>query len=199
MATIDVVDAHGATITVQQPLAPGRVAAASSRPVALSTEDSATLAQLHTDRIASGASVEVIPAVTAGAYTAGFVVGGIMTFANILPASFIADLQSIALKFKGTLQTTEFDVAIFSASPAGTFADHGAPAIVAADTALLLGVFPLTANLSPLGTHTVYSLDGLSKMIVGSSTSLFAVVISKIVPVAPASTSDMSLRLGVIW
>lgn len=53
VATLDVVDAHGATITLNAPLAPGRVAAASSRPVALSTEDAASLAQLHTDLIAA--------------------------------------------------------------------------------------------------------------------------------------------------
>ncbi len=46
MSTIDVIDAHGATQTVEKPLAPGRAAAASSRPVALSTEDNAVLAAL---------------------------------------------------------------------------------------------------------------------------------------------------------
>ncbi|MBR0693671.1 hypothetical protein [Bradyrhizobium lablabi] len=148
----------------------------------------------------AGASVEVVPTVTAGAYTAGFVIGGVMTFANILPpGSFNGLLESITLKFKATAQTTEFDVAIFSTAPGGTFADHGAPAIAAGDSALLLGIFQLTANQSQLGTHTLYMLDGIGKQIVGTSTSLFAVVISKAVPVAPASASDMSLKLGMIW
>lgn len=146
-----------------------------------------------------GASVEVIPTVTAGAYTAGFVIGGIMTFANILPANFIGTLANLILKFKGTAQVTEFDIALFSASPAGTFAEHGAPAIAAADTALLLGVWQMVANLSPLGTHTIYTLAGIGEKIVGSSTSLFAVVTTKGVPVAPASTTEMSLRIGVEW
>ncbi len=147
----------------------------------------------------NGAAVEVVPAVTAGAYTAGFVVGGIMTFANVLPASFNGIIESLTLKFKGTVQTTEFDVALFSASPAGTFTDHAAPVIAAADSALLIGVFPMTANYSPLGTHTVYTLDGIGKAVVGSSTSLYAVVTTKSAPVNPASTSDVSLRLGMIW
>jgi hypothetical protein len=43
MATIDVKDAAGVTQTLERPLAPGRVAAASSRPVVLSTEDLAAL------------------------------------------------------------------------------------------------------------------------------------------------------------
>lgn len=147
----------------------------------------------------SGASVEVVPAVTAGAYTAGYVIGGVMQFAGLLPPSFNGVLESLTLKFKGSVQTTEFDVALFSAAPAGTFNDNAAPVIAASDSAILLGVFQLTSAFSGLGTHTVYSLDGIAKQIVGLSWSLFAVVISKSVPVNPASVSDMSLRLGTIW
>ncbi len=147
----------------------------------------------------NGASVEVVATVTAGAYTAGKEMGQILTFANILPANFIGTLASISLKFKGTVQTTEFDVAIFSASPAGTFSDNATPVIAAADTALLIDVFPMVANFSNLGTHTIYSLNGIGKKIVGSSTSLFAVVTTKGVPTNPASTSEMSLRIGMEW
>lgn len=49
MATIDVKDAAGNTVPLEKPLAAGRAAAAASRPVALSTEDAAALALLHTD------------------------------------------------------------------------------------------------------------------------------------------------------
>jgi hypothetical protein len=43
MATIDVKDAAGSTVAIEKPLVPGRAAAASSRPVALSNEDKAVL------------------------------------------------------------------------------------------------------------------------------------------------------------
>ncbi len=43
MATIDVKDAANFTVALEKPLTPGRAAAASSRPVALSTEDKASL------------------------------------------------------------------------------------------------------------------------------------------------------------
>lgn len=49
MATINVLDSVGATVALEKPLAPGRVAAASSRPVAWSTEDKAAIDLLHTD------------------------------------------------------------------------------------------------------------------------------------------------------
>lgn len=43
MATIDVRDAAGNTVGIEKPLTPGRSVAAASRPVALSTEDKASL------------------------------------------------------------------------------------------------------------------------------------------------------------
>lgn len=48
MATIDVKDAAGATVALEKPLAPGRSAAATSRPVALSNEDAAFLDGIET-------------------------------------------------------------------------------------------------------------------------------------------------------
>src|SRR4051812_36090796 len=48
MATMDVKDAAGATVAVEKPLAPGRTAAATSRPVALSSEDFAVIDNLET-------------------------------------------------------------------------------------------------------------------------------------------------------
>jgi hypothetical protein len=43
MSTINVLDAAGATVPIEKPLAPGRAAAGASRPVALSNEDAAFL------------------------------------------------------------------------------------------------------------------------------------------------------------
>ncbi len=59
MATMNVKDAAGAIVAIEKPLTPGRAAAASSRPVALSTEDNATIGDLTetapaTDTASSG-------------------------------------------------------------------------------------------------------------------------------------------------
>jgi hypothetical protein len=66
MATIDVKDAGGSTTTIEKPLAPGRSAASTSRPVALSTEDKTALDLVHTDLAAEailvGAVTETAPA-----------------------------------------------------------------------------------------------------------------------------------------
>lgn len=53
MTTMNVKDATGATVAIEKPLAPSRAAAASSRPVVLSTEDKAAVDLLHTDLIAA--------------------------------------------------------------------------------------------------------------------------------------------------
>jgi len=64
MATMDVKDATGATVTIEKPLAPGRAAAAASRPVALSSEDAAFLDGIE----ASLTSIDghVVPQTTGG-------------------------------------------------------------------------------------------------------------------------------------
>jgi hypothetical protein len=146
----------------------------------------------------STTDVAVTPTVTASAYTAGNVIGGIMTFASILAAtSFNGSLQSITAKFKGAAVTGSLEVAIFKASPSnGTYTDKAAPTWNAADMANLLGIYTLASPNSKLGTMTIYNMDAIGKAIVGASQSLFAVVIVDGTP-TPASTSDFSLELSV--
>jgi hypothetical protein len=147
----------------------------------------------------STTDVAVVPTVTAGAYTAGFGLGGIMTFANLLAAtSFNGILHSITAKFKGAAVTGNLQVAIFKANPAsGTYTDHVAPTWNAADMANLVGIYTLPTPLSKLGAMTIYNLDGIGKALVGASQSLFAVVIVDGTP-TPASTSDFTLELSVL-
>jgi len=153
----------------------------------------------------NGAQVTVIPTVTTGStYSAGFCIGGIMTFAGLLSSvTPVAKLQSITLRFKATVQTTiTLNVAIFSSSPAGTFNDHATAVVAAADSAILLGVYTMAVPKSVLGSsQTIYNLDGINKKLVGTSSSLFAVVTcgTAALTVNPVSTSEMSLTLAVDW
>lgn len=147
----------------------------------------------------STTDVAVTPAVTASGYTAGNVIGGIMTFASVLAAgSFNGILQSITAKFKAAAVTGSLEVAIFKASPSnGTYTDKSAATWNAADMANLLGVYTLASANSKLGTMTIYNLDGIGKSLVGASQSLFAVVIVDGTP-TPASTADFTLELSVL-
>jgi hypothetical protein len=144
--------------------------------------------------------VAVTPTVTAGAYTANNVIGGVMTFSTILAAgSLNGVMHSITAKFRGTTVTGSLTVAVFKASPSnGTYTDHAAPTWNAADMVNLLGIYTLSTPLNLGGTTmTVYNLDGIGKAIVGSSQSLYAVVTVGGTP-SPASTSDFTLELGVL-
>jgi hypothetical protein len=147
----------------------------------------------------STTDVAVVPAVTASAYTAGNVLGGIMTFAGLLaPVAFNGILQSITAKFKASAATGNLEVAIFKASPSnGTYTDKAAPTWNAADMANLVGIYTLVNPNSKLGAMAIYNLDGIGKALVGASQSLFAVVIVDGTP-TPASTSDFTLELSVL-
>ena len=144
--------------------------------------------------------VSVTPTVTAGTYNANVVMGGIMTFPLILTANaqYGGILESIAIKFKASVQTAALNVAIFTASPAGTFTNGNTAAIAAADSALLLGIYQLNSTSSVLGTHTIYNLDGIAKALVGASSSLYVVVVPSATTAALASTSDMIVTLGIL-
>lgn len=182
VSTIDNLIAVGLPITNANPN--GLAVAGSSAPVVIAPQ---TL------------DVSVTPTVTASAYTAGFGLGGIITFASILPTIGLNGiLESITAKFKGTAVTGSLEVAIFKASPSnGTYTDHVTPTWNAADMANLIGIYTLATPNSKLGTMTIYNLDGIGKAFVGASTSLFAVVVVDGTP-TPASTSDFTLEIAVL-
>jgi hypothetical protein len=135
----------------------------------------------------------ISPTVTAGAYVAGNVVGGLITFPNAFLTADAGVLQSVRLTIKST-QTAEFDIVFFSALPSTTFADHAAPAIAAADVALVQPVIKLTNNFSALGTDTVYGADNIGRGIKmdGAGSTAFAVITTPNTPTL-ASTSDLQL------
>ena len=142
--------------------------------------------------------VDVTPTVTAQTYAVSKVIGGIMTFANVLPASLGGVLESITVKFKGSAQTVGFWVAIFDTSPTGTFTDTNTAAIASTDTAFLKAMYHLTVPSSMLGTHTIYNLDGIGKVIVGQTTSLYVVVVPD-ATTASITLLDMTVELGMLW
>ena len=144
--------------------------------------------------------VSVVPTITAAGYSSGFVWGGIIPISGILNANtFDGELISLALKFKASIQTQQFDVAIFNASPSGTYADFAAPTWNAADMAKLEGIYSLPTAVSDFGTMTIYNLDSIGKAINGASASLFAVVIGKAAATnPPGSTTDMTLTAATI-
>ena len=70
MATIDVKDAGGSTVAVEKPLAPGRSAAATSRPVTLSTEDKTAVDLINTKLDTAITALQIIDNMSLAAGTA---------------------------------------------------------------------------------------------------------------------------------
>lgn len=143
--------------------------------------------------VPSTSNPSVTPTITAGAYTAGFEVGGLMTFAVGGAGSGV--LQSIKVTCK-SVQTTALYLNIFDTNPSNsTWTDHAAPAINAADVFSLIGAYPLTSPYSGLGTHTVWTLDGIGASFVGAN--LYGVLVAVSTPTF-ASTTGITVKLGII-
>ena len=203
--TISIKDAGGDTVSVPTPVSPGQSTMSGSMPVAIASDQSSIPVTMGAGVAVNAlptttVRVVVTPTVQAISYAQNKVVGGIVAFASLLPAAspYAALLESLTLKFKGSVQTVGFYVSLFSASPAGTFTDNTTAAIAAADSALLLGVYHLTGPVSVLGTHTIFNLDGIAKAINGSSSALYAVVTPDATAATLDSTLDMSLEIAVI-
>ena len=146
----------------------------------------------------AGSDTEIIATVTAAAYTAGNVIGGVLYFPKVLAPSFRGVIQSLMVKFKASNGAGNFTVAIFGAQPTGTFNDKAAPVIAPADTANLLGMYTMSNYFTSLGTHAIYQLDTFGHAIIAPTQDLWLVVIASGTP-TPASASDMSVRLGINW
>jgi len=201
MANTTAVAGDTALVTQLAPTSPGII------PTGTVGSPSATY--LSVQGSTSGTPVAVSPPLTTAtavtptlatttAYTSGQVIGGILTFTSILSSTQNGIIESITAKFYSTVSTTGLSVSLFKASPAGTYTDHLAAAIVTADTAQLLGTYRLPTAYSDLGNHTIYNLDGIGKSIAISTTSLFAVVTSLGTTAAMGSTSCFTLEVSVL-
>lgn len=120
---------------------------------------------------ASAKKCVTITLTTGSAYTAGNVVGGLLTIpglTRVAPAtvnSLTAVMHSMDLKFQET-HSEEYDVTAFDAAPATTFTDKVAPAISGADSLNAQVPIKLTNNTSLLGSSgTVYGADSIGRVI----------------------------------
>jgi hypothetical protein len=131
------------------------------------------------------------------AYSAGNEVGGLLTFANAVRSGSLSGiLNSIRLSFKDS-QTAIFKLYLFTANPTNTtWADKSGPSINASDIPFLAGVYTLSAADSGLGTHTLYVLDGIGKVLQCATTSLFGILVTSGTPTF-GSTSDVTVAVGI--
>lgn len=145
-----------------------------------------------------GFDVTVAPTVTNGAYSAGDVVGGLLTFAD---CSRIADEPVLITGIQVTIKAAVLPVptvVFFSAAPT-VMADNAAYSISAADSLLIRRAVPIVAaggTVTDHGTPNTYSIDNLAiVMKPASGTRNIVAYLIDTVGVTLTSTSDIQVRL----
>ena len=151
-------------------------------------------------------SLTATPTITAGAYSSGNLLGGLLTLAGA--ARVNADTGGLAT---GTIRTVTLtdkanqksavDVVFFVANPTNTtFTDHAAAAINVADLPNVAGHVSIVAGdyiSLAASTNAVATKGGLGiSYKIPSGSSLYACLICRGTPTY-ASTSDVSLRVTV--
>ena len=146
----------------------------------------------------STSSIQVHPTITATTYSTGQVVGGLLTFANALRSPTLSGVvQSLSVVSK-SVQTNTYNFYLFSQNPTNTsWADDSYISINPADLPYLTAVFSIPAGVSDLGTMTISTLDNIGKAVVGTSTSLYGVLVATGTPTY-SSTSDLYINLQVL-
>jgi len=142
-----------------------------------------------------GFDVAVAPAVTAGAYSAGDIMGGLMTFAVARAAGEKVTVTGVQVAIKAAV-TPSLTLVLFNADPAATTkTDNAAYSLNAADTFKVIKAIPV-ATLYDHGTPNIYSNDDLA--IVASpaagTVNIFGLLIDG-TGVTLTSTSDIQVRV----
>lgn len=148
-------------------------------------------------------AVNVALTVTAGAYASGAVMGGIITFTNILryaggAGNAVNGLMTCKTAFAGPA-----DLILFSKLPTGTYADNVALTLTAADALNVLGTLHLS-DLTLAGSTITDLLQA------SASQSSFPVYNNETIPtqnlygllipraaITPGATTDVMIRLTI--
>lgn len=140
--------------------------------------------------------VLVNPTVTNGAYSAGDIIGGLLTFTNVARATDELFVVTGALVTVKSAVTPSLTLVLFNADPNGAaYADNNAYGIVAADIGKELAALPV-ATLFDHGTPNTYRID--NQFIVCTPISGTRNVYGLLVDatgVTLTSTSDIGIRL----
>ena len=141
----------------------------------------------------------VTPTVTASnAYGANFVVGGLLTFANVMPATGGGQIQSVYVNTQN-VESMGFTFTPFVSAPsATTWTDAAVANILAADRPLVRAPITLVGS-SVLGTHSDSSSVGVQEAINTGSTTLTGVLTTNAALTNNfAAASDVRICIDVV-
>jgi hypothetical protein len=124
--------------------------------------------------------IRLSPTINVGAYSAGFVVGGVLTFTNALRSGKGGGLASFSV-WDLAAQKAGFTVLVFNANPtSGTYTDHAAPASTYGTD--ISGKFIDAFSIAPtdykdFGTTSVATVSPFMPVKAASGGDLYAVMI----------------------
>lgn len=151
--------------------------------------------------VLAGFSVPVAPAVTAGAYSAGDIMGGLLEFDRVAPANdapFV--LQEVQFAFKSAV-TPSLQMVFLNADPTSTTkTDNAAYSLAAADAFKVVATLPINAlggYLVDHGTPNTIRLGNLAiPMLPASGTRKIYALLIDLTGVTLGSTSDLQVRIS---
>jgi len=141
----------------------------------------------------AGFDVTVSPTVTSGAYSAGDIMGALMSFPTGTIGAVIVNEISVMIK---AAVTPSLNFVLFTADPAATTkTDNAAYSLNAADTFKVRKTIPVT-TLYDHGTPNEYSSGGINLVVVpgGGSDILYGLLVDA-TGVTLTSTSDVQVRM----
>jgi hypothetical protein len=145
----------------------------------------------------SGIVGTTVTCTSGSAYTAGQVVGGLLSWASIFGTAQTGVLESIVLTCKSN-QTAGFKLYLFTANPtSSTWTDKSSPAINSADISKVIGPFYLSGYDSGLGTGTFYTISGIGQSLTSATAGLYGVLVTTGTPTF-TTTTDLYLTVGVL-
>ena len=160
-----------------------------------------TAGETHIGEVGSNtALVAITPTITAGAYSANEVVGGIQTLTGALRISAgTAILQSVTVRDLAA-QNAVLQIFFFNANPAtGTYTDNGAFDLDDTDSGLCIGkVIVNASDYTSLADNSIATITGCGLPLKATTgTSLYAIIRTTGTPTY-ASTSDLKITFGLL-
>lgn len=144
--------------------------------------------------------VSVTPTVTAGAYSAGDIVGGLLQFSNAFSDSHKKGrVKSVAIADLAN-QTATYDLVFFKSVPATTYTDNAAFDPSDADLLLIDPVVQISSsNKFAFTDNSVTSLASLDHFVSSNVNTLYAVLVDRTGRTGAAVgdiTVSISIELG---
>lgn len=148
----------------------------------------------------SGASdpVFVTPTITVGAYSAGDVIGGVLTFAGAaIDSGGGGILQSLIIIDKDN-EKAALSLLVFKETPASALADNAAFAWGSGDyDRLIARIDVLSSDYKTFGGDAIVNLSGLSRVYECTATSLFVYLVAEATP-SYSAANDLIIGLGFL-